>query len=149
MFSIQANQQFSGVTRRRTIADGGGSELLERLEQTKVRFCEDAKELAEFYGRTKIDRIYRETMKTVPKVKRGKQANRDWNATLLALYDAVARDMPDEIKSIPRIIADSLKYNNPKQAPSLTTHIRRLVTGRDHARRLFKNTFSSSDIAFS
>jgi hypothetical protein len=72
--------------------------------------------------------LFAELSKNSPK---GKQADQDINRHLLDRYDRAVSEAPEQIKSIPRLLARRLNSRNPGSVEATEKQIRRLVKKRD------------------
>jgi len=89
------------------------------------------KTAAAHLGQHDAKRLFAEASKAPWKY--GKQPNRAWNDELLAKYDSRVDQEPDNIRSIPRRVANELNPNNPGNVPATEKRIRQLV--KDRSRR--------------
>jgi hypothetical protein len=67
-------------------------------------------------GRREARRLFEETVKAP--WKKGKQPDHDRNRLLLEKYDNVVQEAPNNIKSIPRVVAMQMHPNNSRSAPA-------------------------------
>jgi hypothetical protein len=90
-------------------------------------------------GRPEARRLFAEVAKAP--WKKGKQPNHDRNDQILEMYDNAAREQPDRIKSIPRLLAKQLHPNNPRSVPATEKQIRRLVKDRSRRQKAMETAY--------
>jgi hypothetical protein len=83
---------------------------------------------ARHLGHDEARRLFAEVSKKSPK---GRQADPDRNWHLLDRYDRAVSEAPEQIKSIPRLLARRLNSRNPGSVEATEKQIRRLVKKRD------------------
>jgi len=90
-------------------------------------------------GRREARRLFEETVKAP--WKKGKQPHHDRNRQLLEKYDSAVRKAPNNIKSIPRMVAKQMHPNNPQSAPATERQIRRLVKDRSRRQKAMEEAY--------